>query len=72
MVLMVGSPIPPLPPESTPPQILSTTFKAEGVRLDSEQLQELKVLAMEWDKQRSRVMVDEDWLGLVDCTKCLF
>ena len=55
-----------------PPQITSTTFKAEGVHLGPQQLKELKALAMEWDKQRTKAIADEDWLGLLDHTQCLF
>ena len=43
---MVGSHIPPTQPEPKPPQIMPTTFKAEGVCLGPQQLQELKALTM--------------------------
>ena len=54
------------PPELAAPQITSTTFKAEGVHLGPQQLKELKALAIEWDKQRTKEMAEEDWQGLLD------
>ena len=30
------------------------------------------MLAIEWDKQRSKVIADEDWCHLVDYAQCLF
>ena len=56
MEMMVGSHVPPPPPESVLSQILSMTFEAEMVCLGSKQLIELKALASEYDKQRSRAM----------------
>ena len=31
-----------------------------------QQLKEFKALAVEWDKQRTSAMADEDWCGLLD------
>ena len=65
-VIMVGSHIllPPLEPPS--PQIPSTTFKVGGVYLGTNQLRQLRLLAREQDKQRRKVIVDEDWCSLLD------
>ena len=63
---MVGSHIPPLPPEPKPPQIMSTTLEAEGVCLGPQQLQELKAFTAEWDERRTKAMAKEDWHGLLD------
>ena len=51
---------------------MSTTLKAEGVRLGPQQLKELKVIATERDEQRKRVMADEEWRSLLDCAQYLF
>ena len=59
-MMMVSSRILPSPPELKSLQITSTTFEAEGVRLDPQQLQELKTLAMEWDEQRTKATAEED------------
>ena len=67
--LIVGSRV---PPEPKTPQTESTTFEAEGVRLPPQQLKELKAIATERDKQRKRATGDEEWRGLLDCTKRLF
>ena len=67
--LIVGSRV---PPEPKSPQIASTTFKAEGVRLPPQQLKELKAIAAERDEQRKWAMGDEEWRGLLDCTQHLF
>ena len=67
--LIVGSRIPPKPKT---PQIASTTFEAEGVRLPPQQLKELKAIATERDEQRKRVMGDEEWRGLLDRAQRLF
>ena len=69
---MVGSCILPPPLETKPLQITSTTCKAEGGRLGPQQLQELKAVTEELDKQRTRVMAEEDWCGLLDQAQCLF
>ena len=45
--MMVGSRVLPPTPEPKLPQIMSTTFEAEGVHLGLQQLQELKALAIE-------------------------
>ena len=55
--MIVGSHIPPKPKT---PQIASTTFEAEGVRLPHHQLKELKAIAAERDEQRKRAMGDEE------------
>ena len=55
--LIVGSCIPPKPKT---PQIASTTFEAEGVRLPPQQLKELKAIATERDEQRKRAMGDKE------------
>ena len=47
IAIMAGSCIMPPPPELAPPQIPSSTFKAEVVCLVLEQLNELKVLVAE-------------------------
>ena len=67
--LIVGSRI---LPEPKTPQIASTTFEAEGVRLPPQQLKELKAIAAERDEQRKRVMGDEEWRGLLDHAQRLF
>ena len=59
-------------PEPKVLQITSTTLEAEGVRLPPQQLKELKAIATERDEQRKRVMGDEEWHGLLDCTQHLF
>ena len=59
MAMMIGSHILPPLPEPTPSQILSTTFKAEGVCLGPEQLKGLKVLAVEQDMQRIRAKAED-------------
>ena len=56
--MMVSSRILPPPPEPTSPQIMSTTFKAEGVCLGHQQLKDLKALAVEWDEQRTKAMAE--------------
>ena len=50
-----------IPPKPKMPQIASTTFEAEGVRLPPQQLKELKAIAAERDEQRKRAMGDEEW-----------
>ena len=67
--LIVGSHILPKPKM---PQIVSTTFEAEGVRLPPQQLKELKAIAAERDEQRKQAMGDEEWRGLLDRTQHLF
>ena len=67
--LIVGSRI---PPEPKTPQIASTTFEAEGVRLPPQQLKELKAITAERDEQRKRAMGDEEWRGLLDHAQHLF
>ena len=37
-----------------------------------QQLKELKAIAAERDEQRKQATGDEEWRGLLDCTKCLF
>ena len=59
-VMMVGSYVPPPPPEPKLQQITSTTLEAKGIHLGPQQLQELKALATEWDKQRTKVIAEED------------
>ena len=51
---------------------MPTTFKAEGVCLGPPQLKDLKALTTEWDKQRTRVMLDVDEHGFLNCTQCPF
>ena len=58
--MIVSSRILPTPTEPKQLQIMSTTLKAEGVRLVPKQLQELKAITTEWDEQRKKVMADED------------
>ena len=53
--MIVGSRV---PPEPKSPQIASTTFEAEGVRLPPQHLKELKALAAERDEQRKRATGD--------------
>ena len=67
--MIVGSRIPPKPKS---PQIASTTFKAEGVRLPPQQLKELKAIATERDEQRKWAMGDEEWRSLLDRAQRLF
>ena len=67
--MIVGSHI---PPEPKMLQIVSTTFKAEGVKLPPQQLKELKVIATERDEQRKWAMGDEEWRGLLDHAQHLF
>ena len=67
--MIVGSHV---PPELKSPQIASTTFKAEGVRLPPQQLKELKAIATERDEQRKRAMGDEEWRSLLDHAQHLF
>ena len=67
--LIVGSCI---LPEPKTPQIASTTFEAEGVRLPPHQLKELKAIAAERDEQRKRATGDEEGHGLLDRTQHLF
>ena len=67
--LIVGSHV---PPEPKTPQIGSTTFEAEGVRLPPQQLKELKAIAAERDEQRKRATGDEEWRGLLDHGQHLF
>ena len=67
--MIVGSHI---PPEPKSPQIASTTFKAEGVRLPPQQLKELKAIATERDEQKKRAMGDEEWRSLLDRAQHLF
>ena len=70
--MMVGSHVPPPQPKPKPPQITSTTLEAEGVCLGPQQLQELKALTMEWDEQRTKLMAEEDWHGLLSYAQYLF
>ena len=67
--MIVGSCV---PPEPKLPQIASTTFKAEGVRLPPQQLKELKAIAEERDEQRKQATGDEEWHGLLDRAQHLF
>ena len=67
--VIVGSRIPPKPKL---PQIVSTTFEAEGVWLPPQQLKELKAIAAERDEQRKRATGDEEWRGLLDRAQRLF
>ena len=67
--MIVGSRIPPKPKL---PQIASTTFEAEGVRLPPQQLKELKAIAAERDEQRKRATGDEEWRSLLDRAQHLF
>ena len=67
--MIVGSRV---PPEPKLPQIASTTFEAEGVRLPPQHLKELKALAAERDEQRKRSTGDEEWRGLLDRAQRLF
>ena len=67
--MIVGSHI---PPEPKPPQIMSTTLEAEGVRLPPQQLKELKAIAAERDEQSKWAMGDEEWCSLLDCAQYLF
>ena len=67
--LIVGSRVLPKPKM---PQIVSTTFEAEGIWLPPQQLKELKAIAAERDEQRKRAMGDEEWHGLLDHAQCLF
>ena len=67
--MIVGSHVLPKPKM---PQIASTTFKAEGVRLPSQQLKELKAIAAEKDEQRKWAMGDEEWCSLLDYTQRFF
>ena len=67
--MIVGSCV---PPEPKLPQIASTTFEAEGVRLPPQQLKELKAITEERDEQRKRAMGDEEWHGLLDRAQHLF
>ena len=60
------------PPKPKMPQIASTTFEAEGVRLPTQQLKELKAITVERDEQRKRAMGDEEWHSLLDRTQHLF
>ena len=59
-------------PEPKSPQIASTTFEDEGVRLPPQQLKELKAIAAERDEQRKRAMGDEEWRSLLDRAQHLF
>ena len=52
-------------------QIMSTTLKAEGVRLPPQQLKDLKAIAAKRDEQRRWVMGDEEWCSLLDHTQHL-
>ena len=67
--MIVGSRVPPKPKS---PQIASTTFEAEGVRLPPQQLKELKAIATERDEQRKRATGDEEWRSLLDRAQHLF
>ena len=69
---MISSHIPPAPPETKPLQITSTTFKAEGVCLGPQQLQELKALATEWDEQKTKATAEENWGSLLHHTQHVF
>ena len=61
-----------IPPKPNTPQIVSTTFEAEGVRLHLQQLKELKAITEERDEQRKQAMGYEEWRGLLDRAQCLF
>ena len=67
--MIVGSRV---PPEPKSPQIASTTFEAEGVRLPPQHLKELKAIAAERDEQRKQAMGDEEWHSLLDRAQRLF
>ena len=67
--MIVGSCIPPKPKM---PQIVSTTFEAEGVQLPPQQLKELKAIATERDEQRKWATGDEEWRSLLDHAQHLF
>ena len=67
--LIVGSCV---PPEPKTPQIASTTFEAEGVRLPPQELKELKAIAAERDDRRKKAMGDEEWHGLLDQAQHFF
>ena len=54
------------------PQIASTTFEAEGVRLPPQKLKELKAITAERDEQRKRATGDEEWRGLLDHAQRFF
>ena len=70
-VIIVSSHALPPPPEPAPPQITSTTLEAKGVCLGPQQLKELKALATERDKQKSKKK-KEEWCDLLDCVQYLF
>ena len=72
MMMMVGSCVQPPPLEPIPLQITTTNFNAEGVHLGPQQPKELKALAMEWDKQRTKATAEEDWCSVLDHTQHLF
>ena len=59
-------------PKPKTPQIVSTTFEAEGVWLPPQQLKELKAIAAERDEQRKWATGDEEWHGLLDHAQHLF
>ena len=71
-VMMISFHILLLTPEPKPLQIMSTTFKAEGVHLGLQQLQELKALNAKWDEKRTKVTAEEDWCGLLDPDQFFF
>ena len=70
--MMVGSCILPPPPDPKPSQITSTIFKAEGICLGPQQLQELKALPTEQDEQRTKVIAEKDCRSLLLCAQRLF
>ena len=67
--MIVGSRVLPKPKA---PKIASTTFEAEGVQLPPQLLKDLKAIAAERDKQRKRVMGDEEWHSLLDHAQYFF
>ena len=46
-------------PEPKTLQIMSTRFEADGAQLPTQQLKDLKAIAIERDEQRKRAMGDE-------------
>ena len=70
--MMFGYHILPPPPEPAPLQITSVTFDAKGVCLAPQQLKNFKAIATELDKQRTKVIADEDWHGILEDAQQLF
>ena len=52
MVMIDGTHIPTAPPELTPLQIPFITLNTKGVCLNPKQLKKLKVLTIDWDRQK--------------------